>query len=67
MKRNKKQIVKMNLSLEKDFYVLLQEKARADYMRVSTWTKQLLMRSLLEKNNEDTKCLTQNGTRMGLQ
>jgi len=67
MKRTKKQIVKMNLSLEKDFYVLLQEKARADYMRVSTWTKQLLMRSLLEKNNEDTKCLTQNGNRMGLQ
>jgi hypothetical protein len=67
MKRNKKQIVKMNLSLDKDFYVLLQEKARADYMRVSTWTKQLLMRSLLEKNNDDTKCLTKNGSTMGLQ
>ena len=67
MKRNKKQIVKMNLSLEKDFYVLLQEKARADYMRVSTWTKQLLMRSVLEKNNDESNCLTQNGNRMELQ
>lgn len=67
MKRTKKQIVKMNLSLEKDFYVLLQEKARADYMRVSTWTKQLLMRSLLDKNNDESNCLTQNGNRMELQ
>lgn len=67
MKRTKKQIVKMNLTLDKDFYILLQEKSRADYMRVSTWTKQLLMRSLLEKNNEESKCLTKNGTGMGLQ
>lgn len=67
MKKQQKQIVKMNLSLEKDFYALLQERARADYMRVSTWTKQLLMRSLLEKNNDDSKCLTKNGTGMDLQ
>jgi hypothetical protein len=67
MKRTKKQIVKMNLSLDRDFYVLLQEKARADYMRVSTWTKQLLMRSLLDKNNDESNCLTQNGNRMELQ
>ena len=66
MKRTKKQIVKMNLSLDKDFYVILQEKARADYMRVSTWTKQLLMRNLLDKNNDDCNSLTQNGNRMEL-
>ena len=61
-KVKKVQNVKMNLSLDKDFYELLQERARTDYMRVSTWTKQLLMRSLLEKNNsDDSKCVTQNG------
>lgn len=60
------QIVKMNLSLEKDFYELLQANAKKDYVRVATWTKQYLKKNLLEKNNDDSKCLTQNGTTMGL-
>jgi hypothetical protein len=62
MKRLKKQTVKMNLCLEKDFYELLQEKARNDYVKVATWTKQYLMKCLLEKNNSKSKCLTQNET-----
>jgi len=67
MKRLKKTPnVKMNLSLDKDFYELLQEKAQSDYMRVATWTKQFLMRSLHEKNNIESKCLTKNGTSMEL-
>ncbi|MGD0581492.1 MAG: hypothetical protein ABR974_00950 [Bacteroidales bacterium] len=66
MKRLKKQTVKMNLSLEKDFYELLQDRAKNDYVKVATWTKQYLMKCLLEKNNSDSKCLTQNGTTMGL-
>jgi NAD-dependent SIR2 family protein deacetylase len=61
MKRLKKTTnVKMNLSLERDFYELLQEKARNDYVKVATWTKQYLMKCLLEKNNSESKCLTQN-------
>jgi len=61
MKRLKKTPnVKMNLSLEKDFYNLLQEKARNDYVKVATWTKQYLMKCLLEKNNSESKSLTQN-------
>ena len=61
MKRLKKTAnVKMNLSLEKDFYDLLQEKAKNDYVKVATWTKQYLMKCLLEKNNSESKCLTQN-------
>jgi hypothetical protein len=66
MKRLKKQTVKMNLCLEKDFYELLQDRARNDYVKVATWTKQYLMKCLLEKNNSESKCLTQNGTTMGL-
>jgi hypothetical protein len=68
MKRIKKSTnVKMNLSLEKDFYELLQSRAKQDYVKVATWTKQFLMKCLLEKNNcDDTKCLTKNGTTMGL-
>jgi len=66
MKRLKKQTVKMNLSLEKDFYDLLQMKAKNDYVKVATWTKQYLMKCLLEKNNSESKCLTQNGTTMGI-
>ena len=65
MKRLKKTAnVKMNLSLEKDFYDLLQEKAKNDYVKVATWTKQYLMKCLLEKNNSESKSLTQNGTSM---
>ena len=56
----KNQIVKMNLSLEKDFYELLQANAKRDYVRVSTWTKQYLKKNLLDKNNYDSKCVTQN-------
>ncbi|MGD0340499.1 MAG: hypothetical protein ABSA76_02150 [Bacteroidales bacterium] len=66
MKRLRKTTVKMNLSLDKDFYELLQDRAKDDYVKVATWTKQFLMRNLLEKNNSDSKCLTQNGTKMGL-
>ena len=61
MKRIKKQPnVKMNLSLERDFYELLQERAKNDYVNVATWTNQYLKRNLLEKNNSESKCLTQN-------
>lgn len=68
MKKIKKsQNVKMNLSLEKDFYDLLQERAKNDYVKVATWTKQYLKKGLLEKNNsDDSKCLTKNGTNMEL-
>jgi len=68
MKRMKNtQNVKMNLSLERDFYDLLQERAKNDYVKVATWTKQYLMKGLLEKNNsDDSKCLTKNGTNMEL-
>jgi hypothetical protein len=65
-KVQKTQNVKMNLSLERDFYELLQDKAKNDYVKVATWTKQFLKKSLLEKNNSDSKCLTQNGTNMEL-
>ena len=65
MKKRKEQIVKMNLSLEQDFYELLQDRARKDYVRVSTWVKQYLKKGLLE-NNSDTNNLTKNGNQMGL-
>jgi NAD-dependent SIR2 family protein deacetylase len=65
-KEKKVQNVKMNLSLERDFYELLQQRAKNDYVKVATWTKQYLMKGLLEKNNSDSKCITQNGTNMEL-
>ena len=64
-KIKKQQVVKMNLSLEREFFELLQEKATKDYVRVATWVKQYLMKNLLE-NNDDSNCLTQNGNTMGL-
>lgn len=55
-----KQTIKMNLSLEKDFYDLLQANAKRDYVKVATWTKQFLKKNLLDKNNCDSKLLTKN-------
>jgi len=52
--------IKMNLSLEKDFYDLLQANAKQDYVKVSTWTKQFLKKNLLDKNKCDSKVLTSN-------
>lgn len=66
MKRIKKQpVVKLNLSLERDFYELLQSHAKSDYVRVATWTKQYLKRNLL-KNNDDSNCLTNDRSNMEL-
>ena len=62
MKKN--QNVKINISLEPEFYEFLKEKAKEDYLKVATLTKQILKRSLLEKNNSDLKCLTKNGKEM---
>jgi len=50
--KNQKSI-KLNISLDKDFFDLLKENARNDFMLVSSKAKQLLYRALLEKNNDD--------------
>ena len=67
MKRIKnQQNVKLNLTLDRSFYQVLQRRAKQDYVKTATWAKQYLMRHLLEKNNSDINCLTKNGTGMGL-
>jgi len=57
--KQKLERVKINLSLEKEFYDFLFEQAQQDYMRVATWTTQFLKKSLLEKNNK-AKCQMKN-------
>ena len=57
--KQKLERVKINLTLEKEFYDLLLFEAAQDYMKVATWTKQLLMKSLLG-NNKDSNTLTKN-------
>ena len=57
--RQKLERVKMNLSLEKEFYDFLLEQAEQDYMRVATWTMQYLKKNLLS-NNKASKRLTEN-------
>ena len=51
MKKIKNPKVKMNLSIDKDFFELLQKKAQDEYVCVATWTRQYLMKCLLDKNN----------------
>ena len=52
MSKNKP-TVKMNLSLDKDFYDIIQRNAALNYVRPATWVKQVLMRSVLGNNNDD--------------
>ncbi len=59
-----KKTVKMNLTLTQEFYDLLQQNAKNDYVRTATWTKQFLMKNLCGDKLEK-KCLTENGTVMG--
>lgn len=65
MKKSKKiKTIKMNLTLTQDFYQLLKENASADYMKVATWTKRFLMKSLIDRHKPEENYLTQNGTEM---
>ena len=61
----KKKTVKMNITLDWDFYQLLKQHAANDFIKVATWTKHYLMKSLVTKNkNADFKCETKNGREM---
>ncbi len=48
MTKLKKHTVKLNISMSKEFYTYLQELAGKDYLKVSTYVKQLLMRTVLD-------------------
>ena len=62
MKKSKEQeVVKLTLTLNKDFYDLIQQKAEDEFLKVATYIRRLLKQNLLDKNNyDDLKSLTQN-------
>lgn len=60
----KKQNVKMNLSLDREFYDFLKNKAEDDYIQVATWVKQFLKKNLAEDNKREEKCETEDERRM---
>lgn len=61
MKKIKKtKNVKMNLTLKPEVYQQLKQNAQSDYVKVATWTKQLLMKSLHENNKAEVNRITQN-------
>ena len=51
----KKENVKMNLTLSREFYEFLKEKSSQDYMKTATWVKRFLMKHLLSDNKPDVK------------
>lgn len=51
--KKKLESIKMNLSLEKEFYDFLLDQAEADHLRTSTWVKQYLKKHLLKKNKTE--------------
>jgi hypothetical protein len=63
-KIKKTQNVKMNLTLSPEFYQVLKENAKSDYVKVATWTKQFLMKNL-EGDKLEKKCLISNEAAMG--
>jgi hypothetical protein len=52
----RKKKVRLYLTVDKQFYDQLIEKAKSDYMKVATWTTRFLMKELAEYNKSD--CLT---------
>ncbi len=48
MKKLKNHTVKMNLTMDQEFYTYLQELAGKEYLKVSTFVKQLLMKTVLD-------------------
>jgi hypothetical protein len=55
MRKNDEQDnVKMNLTLPKDFYGLLQQNSKSDFMKTATWVKQFLMKHLLGEHKTKT-------------
>ena len=57
--KQKLQKVKMNLTLEKEFFDLLQQQADEDFIKVATWTKRFLKKNLLTRN-KPSQSLTEN-------
>jgi hypothetical protein len=60
----KKKQVKLNLSLDDEFYQFLKKNAEHDFVKVATWTKQYLKRHLLQIN-KGLEELTKNDHGMG--
>jgi len=54
---------RVNLALDSDFYQLIKKTAQADYVKVATWVKQYLKKSLLDKNNSSSIISGQNETK----
>ena len=46
------QTIKMNLTLPKDLYDVLVKKSNREYIKVSTYTRQFLMKSILTNKEE---------------
>ena len=63
-KIKKSKNVKMNLTISPEFYKVLQENAKRDYVKVATCTKQFLMKNL-NGDKLEKKCLTINEAAMG--
>ena len=52
MRKNKK-MVRLYLTVDREFHTQLVQKAKSDFMKVATWTTQYLMRSLSNNNKSD--------------
>jgi hypothetical protein len=62
--KKKNEAVKLNLSIDQEFYQVLKDHAKSDFVPVATWTKQFLMKRLSAGHNPSVKCVTQNEQRM---
>ena len=53
--KSEKDNVKMNLTLPKGFYELLQHESKSDFMKTATWVKRFLMKHLLLEHKKESK------------
>jgi hypothetical protein len=55
---------RMNITISIEFYDQLKKQAKKEHLLVSTYAKQLLMKSLPINNNAENESLTKNGKSM---
>ena len=58
MKKNHDQQVRLTLSIDRDFFEVLEQSAHRDFLKVATFVKRHLMKTITPNSTEVNKCIT---------
>ena len=55
MSKHQKKNIKMNLTLNRDFFMTLKDLAEKNHLKTATWVKQFLIRKVMEQQQEENR------------